>query len=65
MKVYKIINETTGEKIYIRTNADEETVEFALSFIPDTDVQKLLQAIRIQGFKASEVKLDPVRTFKV
>lgn len=65
MQTYLI--EVTGQNIYIKSDADIDGVKRAIDFTPKGEkyIERLLQAIRIQGAKATEIKLDPVEIFIV
>ena len=65
MKTYLI--EVEGKNIYIKSDAGADGVKRAIDFTPKGEkyIERLLQAIRIQGAKATEIKLDPVEFFIV
>jgi hypothetical protein len=52
---------------YVKTEANAEGVEQAIDFIRrgEQSVDKLLQALRILGYKCHEVKLEPVAILAV
>jgi hypothetical protein len=65
MKTYLI--EIEGKNIYIKSDAEASGIQRAIDFTPKGEkyIERLLQAIRIQGAKATEIKLDPVEIFIV
>lgn len=65
MKLYEINIE--GEIKYIKSDATSAQVEEAIEFIKRSEVSidKLLQALRILGSKATELKIEPVDVFEV
>lgn len=74
MKTFKInlIVDIDGEAHedtrYIRTDASEDKVNQAIQFVKmgeDPEIDKLLQAIRTLGSKATEIKLEPIATFSM
>lgn len=52
---------------FIKTNAPSEAVDNAISFVPKGEkyIERLLQALRLQSYKASEIKVEPVDIFEV
>jgi hypothetical protein len=65
MKTYEIIIE--GNSKYFKSEAESHDIQTAIDFIKNGEVQldKLLQALRMLGFKATQVKIDPVDIFEV
>jgi len=55
------------DKYFVKTDAEVTVIEEAIEFIQkgEVSVDKLLQAIRILGYKATEVKIEPVETFEL
>ena len=56
-----------GSKYFVKTDAETASILEAIEFINkgEVNIDKLLQAIRILGFKATELKIEPVETFEV
>lgn len=65
MKTYEIVIQ--GQSVYVKTDAEPNTVQQAINFVPKGEkyVERLLQAIRISGAKATELKIEPVEIFEV
>ena len=65
MKTYLLVIQ--GQEVYFKSDAEAVTIQQAINFIPKGEkyVERLLQAIRLQGAKATPVTLDPVEIFEV
>lgn len=65
MKTYLI--DIEGNSVYIKSDANSEVIQSAINFTPKGEkyVERLLQAIRITGHKATEIKLDIEDIFEV
>lgn len=66
MKTYEIL--IGQESKYILTDAGKMDVQKAIDFVStsqDKDVAKLLVAVRMLGFKAREVKIEPEEVFEL
>lgn len=65
MKTYEINVENTSS--FIKTDAPKEDIQQAITFVKKGDkyIDRLLQALRILGHKATEVKIEPVDIFIV
>lgn len=65
MKTYEIIIE--GNSKYFKSEAESQDIQTAIDFIKNGEVQldKLLQALRMLGFKSTPLTIDPVDIFEV
>jgi methenyltetrahydromethanopterin cyclohydrolase len=67
VKTYEFL--TRGEHFfYIKTDAESADIEKAIAFVSSEGedyANRFLQALRILGFKATQVKIDPVDIFEV
>lgn len=67
MKTYEFTS--NGEHFfYIKTDASSEDVEKAIAFVSkdgDKYVERFLQALRVLGFKATQISIEPVDIFEV
>jgi len=65
MKTYQFNIE--GSKHFVKTDAQTEAIAEAIEFVQkgEVNIDKLLQALRILGFKATELKIEPVEVFEV
>lgn len=72
MKTYQIDIKTQGEltleteTVFIKSDAESFDVQQAIDFVKKGEkyVDRLLQALRVLGFKAQEVKINPVDIFE-
>lgn len=74
MKTFKIVTlqEVDGELVeveaYIKTEANSDKVQQAIQFVKmgqDPTIDKLLQALRTLGSKATQIKLESEATFEL
>jgi hypothetical protein len=65
MKTIEIFFKFSNTSKFVKTDATSEEIQNAINFIPDTDIDKILSALRILGRKATEIKLEPVDIFEV
>lgn len=65
MKTYEIIIEK--KSVYIKTDAPSEAIQGAINFVPKGSkyIERLLQGLRLQGFKATPITIEPVDIFEV
>lgn len=66
MKTYEI--QTTDGSKFIKTEASTEQIQEAINFITHKEgatVEKLLQGLRLLGYKSTEIKLDAVDVFEL
>lgn len=66
MKNYEILHENTSN--YIKTDAESTQIATAIQFVQagvEPSIEKLLVALRTLGFKATQIKVDPVDVFEL
>jgi len=65
MKTYQFNIE--GSTFFVKTDAPVSEIKQAIEFVNkgEVNVDKLLQALRILGYKATELKIEPVEIFEV
>ncbi len=65
MKLYEILIE--GQTKFFKSDATSTEIEASIDFIKvgEVSIEKLLQALRTLGHKATEVKLEPVDVFEI
>jgi len=65
MKTYQFNIE--GDTFFVKTDAPVSEIEQAVEFVKkaEINIEKILQAIRILGYKATELKIEPVEIFEV
>jgi len=65
MKTYQFNIE--GSTFFVKTDAPVSEIKQAIEFVKkaETNIEKTLQAIRILGYKATELKIEPVEIFEV
>lgn len=68
MKTYEIKFTQSGNTHFVKTEATSDQVQEAIDFVKrgaEQNIEKLLQALRILGFKATEVKVEAIDVFEV
>ena len=65
MKTYEIIIE--GQSKYFKSMAESSEIQEAIDFVKKGEVSldKLLQALRMLGFKSTPLTIEPVDIFEV
>jgi hypothetical protein len=65
MKTYQLVIE--GQDKYFKTDAESEQIQGAIDFVKNGEVtlDKILVAIRMLGFKATPITIEPVDIFEV
>lgn len=73
MKTYEIVLVTntedtqTKQSVYIKSDAESRDIQHAINFVKlgERYIERLLQALRVLGHKAQEVKINPIDIFEV